>query len=125
MRRHEEIIARWFSAWLGRDAEQARGIFAVDAVYSECYGPEYRGEAQILRWFEDWNKRGRVLEWRVKEYTHQGNRCASEWFFSCEYDGVIDGFDGVTLAEFDAQGRICALREFQSKHEHVLPYGEN
>ena len=36
--------------------------------------------------------------------------------------GNVDGFDGVTIAEFDADIKICDLKEFQSKVEHYCPY---
>ena len=42
----------------------------------------------------------------------------------CDYEGNVDGFDGVTIAEFDADMKICDLKEFQSKAEHNYPYGE-
>lgn len=35
----------------------------------------------------------------------------------------MDGFDGVTIAGFDADMKIYDLREFQSKAEHYYPYG--
>lgn len=47
-----------------------------------------------------------------------------EWYFKCDYEGNVDGFDGVTIAEFDANMKICDLKEFQSKAEHYCPYGE-
>ena len=46
------------------------------------------------------------------------------WFFLCVFVGNVDGFDGVTIAEFDADMKICDLKEFQSKAEHCYPYGE-
>ena len=88
------------------------------------YGPEYHGLAQILRWFKDWNARGRVLEWSVKRVIEKDRTAVAEWYFKCEYDGVTDGFDGVTIADFDENGKIVKLCEFQSKAEHYYPYGE-
>ncbi len=124
MRKREETIERYFAAWLENDPGCLREIFSPEIVYSECYGPEYRGLGQIERWFSDWNKRGRVLEWRIKGFLHQGSHTAAEWYFCCEYDGVTDGFDGVSLLEFNEAGKIVSLKEFQSKAEHVFPYGE-
>lgn len=121
--KRERIVRAWFSAWLNVDGSQIPTIFAENAVYSECYGPEYRGRAQIERWFADWNAHGRVLEWRIKRFLHDGASLAVEWYFRCDYDG-IDGFDGVTLVDFDADGRIARLCEFQSKSEHEFPYGK-
>ena len=42
----------------------------------------------------------------------------------CDYEDNVDGFDGITIAEFDADRKICDLKEFQSKAEHYYPYGE-
>ena len=120
----EERIRAYFRAWLDKDASALQGLFAADVVYGESYGPVYRGIGQILRWFEDWNRRGAVLQWDIRSFAAVGRTAYVEWFFRCEYDGEIGGFDGVTIAQFDEQLRIRKLREFQSKAEHVFPYGE-
>ena len=118
----ENTIRAYFQSWIQRDAEQFRRTFSEDAVYSECYGPEYHGLSQLLRWFRDWNARGRVLSWDIKRCLEAGNTAVVEWYFKCVYDGVEDGFDGVTIADFDASGKIKRLCEFQSKAEHCYPY---
>lgn len=115
-------IRRYFACWLERDASALDEIFSPDIHYVECYGPAYRGLAQVRQWFADWNKRGRVLRWDIKRCMVQQDMLACEWFFECEYMGNVDGFDGVTLAVFDQQGKIAELREFQSKAEHHYPY---
>lgn len=38
--------------------------FADNISYIECYGPEYQNKNQCLKWFEDWNQKGSVLEWQ-------------------------------------------------------------
>ena len=48
-----------------------------------------------------------------------------EWFFQCSYDGNIDGFDGVSIIEFDEKGKIKSVKEFQSKSEHIFPYADS
>lgn len=120
----EEIIREYFQAWLDADIEPIKDIFSNDAVYSECYAPEYHGLTQILKWFTDWNTRGRVLEWSIKRVIEKDRTIVVEWYFKCDYDSVIDGFDGVTIADFDEDGKISKLSEFQSKAEHCYPYGE-
>ena len=120
----EEIIREYFRAWIDRDIEIVKNTFSDNAVYSESYGPEYRGLPQILQWFRDWNEHGRVLEWSVKRVLEIGPTAVAEWYFHCEYDGVTDAFDGVTIADFDESGKIVKLCEFQSKAEHCYPYGE-
>lgn len=118
----EKIIKMYFQAWLDKDGTLLSQIFAEDAVYSECYGPEYLGLSQIRKWFSDWNRRGTVLEWRIKRFIHQGSVSVAEWYFKCEYDRITDAFDGVSIIEFDENMKISGLREFQSKAEHVCPY---
>lgn len=121
--RHLETVKRYFDCWLTKAAEALPEIFAEDAVYTECYGPQYSGLVQIQRWFWDWNKRGEVLCWEIKDALDGEDTLCVEWYFACCYDGNSDGFDGVSWIEFDERGRITALREYQSKAEHIHPYG--
>lgn len=123
--KYMEAIRTYFAAWLTGDASELPNLFACDAVYSECYGPEYRGLHQIQRWFADWNRRGKVLRWEIRHAIECGNTLCAEWYFQCEYDGNVDGFDGVSWIEFDKDGKIKALREFQSRAEHCFPYGND
>ena len=118
----EETIREYFSAWIGKDAETVKRVFAQDIIYSECYGPEYHGLNQILRWFDDWNKEGSVLEWPIKRTIEKGNTIVVEWYFKCDYRNRVSDFDGVTIADFNDEGKIVRLSEFQSKADHVYPY---
>ena len=70
------------------------------------------------------DRKGRVLEWTVKRTVEQGRTIVVEWFFRCCWEEAEDGFDGVTVADFDEAGKIVRLSEFQSKAEHIFPYGE-
>ena len=120
----EQLIEAYFQAWLSQDETRLVEFFEPDAVYSECYGPEYRGLPQIIRWFRDWNKHGRVTRWDILASICQGNSFAVEWTFGCVYDGEDSLFNGVSLVEFSEHGKIRSLKEFQSKAEHVFPYRE-
>lgn len=120
----EEIIRRYFQSWLNVDIETVKETFSDNAIYSECYGPEYHGLFQIVRWFEDWNKKGRVLEWTIKRTIASDKTIIAEWYFKCDYDGSVDEFDGVTIADFNKDNKIVKLCEFQSKTEHYYPYDE-
>lgn len=117
----EEIIRKYFDSWIKKDIEVLPSIFSENTVYVECYGPEYHGLDQILKWFSDWNKNGAVLEWNIKSFMHQGRFSAVEWYFKCDYDGEVSGFDGISLIEFAGE-KIVNLKEFQSKAEHYYPY---
>lgn len=120
--KREKIIKDYFESWINKNASILNEIFDSKVVYSECYGPEYRGIDTIERWFEDWHKRGKVIAWDIKQFIHEGNVVAVEWYFKCEYDGKIGKFDGVSLIEFNDVNRIVNLKEFQSKIPHYYPY---
>lgn len=118
----EDIIRKYFQSWLDKNVEPLSQIFSEDIVYRECYGPEYHGLSQILKWFADWNKNGTVLKWEIKKFIHQGTFTVVEWYFECNYENKLDGFDGVSIIEFNENMMIFNLKEFQSKAEHVFPY---
>jgi hypothetical protein len=118
----EQCIKDYFNAWIMKDGRILQEIFDINAVYSECYGPEYLGLVTIERWFEDWNKVGKVLVWDIKQFIHQSDVTAVEWYFKCEYKGEIGEFDGVSIIEFNKENRIVSLKEFQSKIPHYYPY---
>lgn len=117
-----DVIKKYFQSWLDNDVEIVKQTFSENALYSECYGPEYHGLSQIVTWFENWNNKGQVLEWTIKRIFEQNQTLIVEWYFRCDYDGKIDGFDGVTIADFDKDMKILKLCEFQSKAEHYYPY---
>ena len=118
----EKVIRQYFQCWLDKDIDAVKDIFSDDIIYIECYGPVYKGIGQIIRWFEDWNRKGTVLQWDIKRVIVSGNTAVVEWYFKCDYEGKVDGFDGVTIAEFNADMKICDLKEFQSKAKHYYPY---
>nr|MBQ8243926.1 nuclear transport factor 2 family protein [Oscillospiraceae bacterium] len=120
----EAIIRAYFHAWIQKDISVIKNTFSENVVYSECYGPEYHGIEQILRWFVDWNKKGSVLEWSINRVIRQGNTLVVQWYFKCDYEQNISGFNGVTIAEFNDSMKIHKLSEYQSKAEHEYPYGE-
>ena len=122
--RMEEVIRKYFRCWLDKDIDTIRMVFSDDIIYSECYGPKYKGIGQIFRWFEDWNRKGIVLQWDIKRVIVSGNIAVVEWYFKCDCEGSVDGFDGVNIAEFNEEMKICDLKEFQSKSKHYFPYGE-
>ena len=97
-------------------------ILKILSIKSECYGPIYRNKAEIIAWYKDWNKNGQVLEWPIKNIWIANEIAFVEWYFKCNYDGRVDGFDGVTIADFDNDMKISKLCEFQSKAEHYYPY---
>lgn len=118
----EQIIRKYFESWLNNNSSVLKDIFSVYIIYSECYGPEYHGIDTVETWFKEWNKRGKVLVWDIKQFIHQGNKSVAEWYFKCKYDGEIGEFDGISLIEFNDDNYIISLKQFQSKIPHYYPY---
>ena len=63
----------------------------------------------------------RFLPWDIKRETVFGNIVVVEWYFKCDYEDNMDGFDKGTKAEFDFVMKICDLREIQLKAEADMP----
>ena len=121
----EQAVRRWFSMWLeGRDTGILL-LFAPDALYIESWGPEYRGAQQIKHWFEEWNTRGKVLVWDIQGFFHREDRSVVEWHFENKMrGGTAEIFDGLSLVEWDRDGRICRLQEFGCNLHRYDPYAE-
>ena len=118
----EKVIITYFGMWVNRDFSALNNIFATDIYYSECYGPEYRGLHEICLWIDEMLQKQKVLEWRIKRCLHENNTAVVEWFFKEQRDGVIHGFDGVSIIEFKDNGKISSVKEFESKFEHITPF---
>ena len=121
----EQAVRRWFSMWLeGRDTGILQ-LFAPDALYIESWGPEYRGAQQIKHWFEEWNTRGKVLVWDIQGFFHMEDRSVVEWHFENKMrGGTAEIFDGLSLVDWDRDGRICRLQEFGCNLHRYDPYAD-
>ncbi|MEK3793260.1 nuclear transport factor 2 family protein [Paenibacillus sp. FSL R7-0204] len=64
----EQRIRQYFDSWINKDSSMLSTIFDPNIVYTESYGPQYRGFDTLLLWFEDWNTHGTVLNWTIKHY---------------------------------------------------------
>ncbi len=118
----EKIVRLWFDMWLKKSDLGIPAIFADDAVYIESWGPEYRGSARIRQWFEEWNTRGSVLRWDIRQFFHKGDQTIVEWYFkNAMNDGQIQAFDGMSLIEW-RDGKIRLLKEFGCNENRYDPY---
>ena len=102
--------------------QQRRRSCEKNVRYTECYGPQYHGLDQVVRWFNDWNENDSVLEWTIKRTIEKENTIVVEWYFKCDCNNKVSGFDGVTIADFDENGKIVRLSEFRSDSDHIYPY---
>jgi len=122
MENKEKIVSQYFESWIKKDISVIEKHFSENIKYIECYGPEYNGIKQVHQWFIDWNDGNNVLKWDIKRFFENKNTIVVEWFFECEFDKNISGFDGVSIIEFDENNKIKLVKEFQSKAEHTFPY---
>lgn len=124
MNQKEEIIYKYFEVWLTKDGKKLDDILSNDIKYIESYGPIYNGILEVKQWFDDWNKESTVLRWDVKNIVLLRDIASVEWYFEFIYQGKINGFDGVSIIEFNDDNKIAYIREFESKNKHYSPYGE-
>lgn len=123
MKEREEFIRLWFSMWLQRKDLGIDRLFSEDAVYIESWGPEYCGADKIKLWFEEWNSRGTVLQWDIKQFFHKGDQTVVEWYFKDTVNGgKTEAFDGLTLVRWTPGGKIAALKEFGCNVSRYDPY---
>ncbi|WP_304507382.1 nuclear transport factor 2 family protein [Anaerotignum sp.] len=123
MENKEKIISLWFDMWLKKQDLGIAEIFSNDAVYIESWGPQYKGVEKIKQWFTEWNTRGNVLVWDIKQYFHKGNQTIVEWYFkNTMNDGKVEAFDGVSIIKWTKYGKICFLQEFGCNINNYDPY---
>ncbi len=122
----EDIIKQWFHMWLQKRDLGIQKIFAEEAVYIESWGPEYHGTEKIKLWFDEWNTRGTVLTWDVKQFFHKSTQTIVEWYFKNKMnDGSIEAFDGMSLIQWTEDNRICFLKEFGCNENRYDPYQDS
>lgn len=123
MEQREHKIRAWFEMWLqGSDAGMEE-LFDPNAVYIESWGPEYHGLEKIHHWFQEWNTRGTVQRWDVKQFFHQGDQTVVEWYFQNRMrNGRVEAFDGMSLIRWTVEGKICFLQEFGCNENRYDPY---
>lgn len=123
MEQREKTIRLWFNMWLQKKDLGLERVFTEDAVYIESWGPEYHGAAKIKLWFEEWNTRGTVLQWDIKQFFHKGDQTVVEWYFRNRMDdGKVEAFDGMSLIKWAQGGQISFLQEFGCNESRYDPY---
>ncbi|NMM63030.1 nuclear transport factor 2 family protein [Clostridium sp. P21] len=123
MVKYEHTIGLWFNMWLEGKDLGIKNIFSSNCIYIESWGPKYIGVEAVKHWFDEWNTRGKVLTWEIKQYFHKENQTVVEWYFKNSMkDGRIENFDGTSIIEWDDDGKIKYLKEFGCKLPNYNPY---
>ncbi|PWM25516.1 MAG: conjugal transfer protein [Oscillospiraceae bacterium] len=123
--RREAQVRRWFSMWLNKADTGIAELFVPEAVYIESWGPEYRGSRRIKQWFDEWNSRGTVERWDIRQFFHKEDQTVVEWAFRCAMtEGTVQSFDGLSLIRWNEAGQICFLQEFGCNDNRYDPYAQ-
>ena len=110
MSEREKIVRLWFNMWLTQQDLGIDSIFAEDVVYTESWCPQYSDRETVKHWFEEWNTRGKVLAWDIKQFFHQGNQTVVVWYFKNQMDnGKIEEFDGISLIEWTQDNKMDVI----------------
>ena len=103
MNEREKIIRLWFDMWLTQQDLGIDDIFLDDVIYIECWSPKYEDRQTVKHWFDEWNTRGKVLAWDIKQFFHKDNQTIVEWHFKNKMnEGKVEEFDGISLIVWTA-----------------------
>lgn len=115
-------IKAWFGMWLRGEADGIDRLFTPDCIYTESWGPQYKGVEAVAHWFREWNTRGKVVMWEIFRTSHVGNRSYVEWLFEDHmHDGRRERFEGISAIEWRGD-RIASLTEYGCRIPHHDPY---
>jgi len=126
LKERENVIRLWFDMWLRQTDLGIVDIFVEKVDYFESWGPVYQGRSTVKHWFEEWNTRGRVLVWDIKQFFHKDAQTVVEWYFKNRMnDGRVEEFDGMSLIQWTPDNKIAFLKEFGCNLNHYNPYQDS
>ena len=126
MNEREKTIRLWFDMWLNQQDLGIDDIFTDDLIYIESWGPKYENRELLKHWFNEWNTRGKVLIWDIKQFFHKDNQTIVEWYFKNKMNtGNFEEFDGISLVVWTKDNKIKELKEFGCNLNNYNPYEES
>ncbi|MCC8022482.1 MAG: nuclear transport factor 2 family protein [Clostridiales bacterium] len=128
MTREEQtaLLKQYMESWVRQDKAQFLSTLHPDLYLVECYGASYRGLAEAERWFDAWNREGRVVSWTLQDtwYDPKRDTLFGTWEFQAEHAREPEPcFDGITALQC-RDGKIARLFEYERKHDKFRPYAE-
>ncbi len=118
------LLQQYMTSWVNADKELFLSLLSSDIYLVECYGASYKGVEETKKWFEEWNRKGKVLAWNLYEsyYDPDKDMLIATWEFHVQYPEENEPvFDGVTLMQA-TDGKIHRLFEYSMKHDLFRPY---
>lgn len=123
MDEREKIISLWFEMWLKQRELGIDDIFTEDVIYTECWRSQYKNRDTLKQWFIEWNTRGKVLNWDIRQFFHHGNQSTVEWYFKNQMkNDKCEEFEGMSLVVWSKDNRIRKLKEFGCSMNNYDPY---
>lgn len=118
-----ELFQQTIDAWLTKDVKKLLTVLSEDVIYTECFGAQYQGKAEIEKWFCQWNNpvENKIKSWTVDKYYVDNETALFTWTFRCFYEGKEGILDGISLVKFSGN-QICEIQEFEQKHEKFRPF---
>ena len=118
-----ELFQQTIGAWLNKDLEKLLNVLSEDILWTEYFGAQYQGKAEIEKWFCQWNNpvENKVKSWIVDNYYVDNETALFTWTFQCFYEGKEGILDGISLVKFSGN-QICEIQEFEQKHEKFRPF---
>ena len=118
-----QLLTSFIQSWSKKDIDLFDSMLSDNIVYSECYGPIYEGINACKRWFSEWNKVGKVLQWDIIDFAFDSvsNKICFEWYFKCEYEGVVSGFYGCSFMKIE-ENTFVKINEYKTENNHSYPY---
>src|SRR5699024_6812615 len=98
-----ELITCYINAWVDKEFETFKRVLHNNATVRECTGTVITGEAELHRWFKEWNRSdNQVVHWQIHYigYDEEGNKAFVEWDFKCIYESHQYEWDGVSIISF-------------------------
>ena len=95
-----DILERYIDGWLLQDKEMFLDTPTETVDIRECYGASYNCKSEDEAWFTVWNKRGKVLDWKILDTFFDLERFLlfATWEFNHQYQGINEPrFDGITM----------------------------
>ena len=118
-----ELFQQTIDAWLNKDIKKLLIILSEDILWTEYFGAQYQGKAEIEKWFCQCNNpvENKVKSWTVDKYYVDNETALFTWTFRCFYEGKEGILDGISLVKFYGN-KICEIQEFEQKHEKFRPF---
>ncbi|KST82324.1 hypothetical protein KF7_2269 [Lactococcus lactis subsp. lactis] len=118
-----ELFQQTIDAWLNKDIKKLLIVLSEDILWTEYFGAQYQGKAEIEKWFCQWNNpvENKVKSWTVDKYYVDNESALFTWTFRCFYEGKEGILDGISLVKFSGN-KICEIQEFEQKHEKFRPF---